>query len=208
MLPSPRSGFGGVVLGSKANSGDIYICGGYDGAQLRSLEMWNNSTWMTLASMHQRRDELGLTVGPDLNIYAIGGFGDGAILSTCERYNIGEDEWKAIPSLTSPRRALVAVALPDGIYAIGGYDGSSYLNSLDKFDIRKNAWIKLAPMNEARCTLAAVVSPDCQFIYAIGGFNGSPLATVERYSILENTWETIASLPAPKFMHAAVIFSE
>jgi N-acetylneuraminic acid mutarotase len=187
---------------------DIYICGGYDGTQLRSLEMWSCNTWTTLASMSQRRDELSLTVGPDLSLYAIGGFGDGTILSSCERYNIGEDTWSSIPHLSSPRRALSAVALPDGIYVIGGYDGSKYLKSLDKFDIRKNSWIQLAPMNEARCTLAAVVSPDCQYIYALGGFNGSPLASVERYSILENSWETIAPLPAPKFMHSAVIFSD
>lgn len=109
--------------------------------------------------------------------------------------------------MPTPRRALSAVALPDGVYVLGGYDGSKYLKSLDKFDIRKNAWVSLASMNEARCTLATVVSPDCQFIYALGGFNGSPLASVERYSILENAWETIAALPAPKFMHAAVIFS-
>jgi len=28
-----------------------------------------------------------------------------------------------LPQMTEARRALTAVALPDGIYAIGGYDG-------------------------------------------------------------------------------------
>jgi len=28
-----------------------------------------------------------------------------------------------LPEMRHPRRALAAVALPDGIYAIGGYDG-------------------------------------------------------------------------------------
>jgi len=40
--------------------------------------------------------------------------------------------------MSTPRRALTVVTLPDGIYAIGGYDGSKYLNSVEKFDIRMN----------------------------------------------------------------------
>lgn len=35
------------------------------------------------------------------------------------------------------RRALAAVALPDGIYAIGGYDGRQYLATVEKFDLQK-----------------------------------------------------------------------
>jgi len=27
-------------------------------------------------------------------------------------------------------------------------------------------------MHKSRCTLSAVASPDCQYLYAIGGFNG------------------------------------
>jgi hypothetical protein len=30
------------------------------------------------------------------------------------------------------RRALNAVALPDGIYVLGGYNGSEYLNTVQK----------------------------------------------------------------------------
>lgn len=37
-----------------------------------------------------------------------------------------------LPDMNSSRRALAAVALPDGIYAIGGYDGQQYLSSVEK----------------------------------------------------------------------------
>jgi influenza virus NS1A-binding protein len=37
-----------------------------------------------------------------------------------------------LPEMNEARRALAAVALPDGIYAIGGYDGKSYLASVEK----------------------------------------------------------------------------
>jgi Kelch motif len=57
-------------------------------------------------------------------------------------------------------------------------------------------------MNSERCTLAAVASSDCQYIYAVGGFNGKPSNIAERYSILTNTWEYVTPLKRPRFMHA------
>ena len=59
------------------------------------------------------------------------------------------------------RRALAAVALPDGIYAIGGYDGRQYLSTVEKFDLQKQQWTYVKSMNTARCTLSAVASTDC-----------------------------------------------
>ena len=59
-------------------------------------------------------------------------------------------------------------------------------------------------MNTSRCTLAAVASNDCQYIYAIGGFNGSSLDIVERYCTLTDTWEYITPMKYKRFMHEAV----
>ena len=55
--------------------------------------------------------------------------------------------------------------------------------------------------------MSAVASPDCQFIYAIGGFNGSGTASVERYSVVENKWIELASMSMPRFMHASILIS-
>ena len=44
-------------------------------------------------------------------------------------------------------------------------------------------------MLRPRCTLSAVATPDCQFIYAIGGFNGAPLNSVEIYDVTKEEWE-------------------
>ena len=64
-------------------------------------------------------------MGPDNKIYAIGGFGGpkNTCLSTAERYDPVTKKWEKLADLNIPRRALSAVALPDGIYAIGGFDG-------------------------------------------------------------------------------------
>jgi hypothetical protein len=203
-LLNARSGFSSVSI-----SNDIYLIGGSDGVPLKHFELWNGEEWTTLPGLKSRRDELAGTVGPDLNIYAIGGYGgnDMTCLNSAERFCIETSSWKDIPPMSTPRRALSVVTLPDGIYALGGYDGSKYLRSLEKFDIRMAKWINLAPMKHARCTLSAVTSPDCQFIYAVGGFNGNALNLVERYSVVEDKWTEIPPMLTPRFMHCCLYVS-
>ncbi len=59
-------------------------------------------------------------------------------------------------------------------------------------------------MQRSRCTLAAVPSGDFQYIYALGGFNGSSLDMVERYDIMSDKWEIVAPMISKRFMHEAV----
>lgn len=54
-------------------------------------------------------------------------------MRTAERYDFATGQWEMLPEMTEARRALAAVALPDGIYAIGGYDGKQYLSSVEKY---------------------------------------------------------------------------
>jgi Kelch motif len=49
-------------------------------------------------------------------------------------------------------------------------------------------------MNSARGTFSSIVSPNCNYIYAIGGFNGQPIDHVERYDVMHNNWEYLAPL--------------
>jgi hypothetical protein len=109
--------------------------------------------------------------------------------------------------LSEGRRALSVVALPDGIYAIGGYSGQQYLASVERFDVYKNVWTKIESMISPKCTLSCVVSlPDLRYVYAVGGFNGKPLETVERYDITSEQWESMkkVSMKNKRFMHASI----
>jgi hypothetical protein len=69
-LTSKRSGLGALSI-----SNDIYAIGGNDGKPVRNVEQWNGEQWLNLPSMKCRRDELSVALGPELNIYAIGGHG-------------------------------------------------------------------------------------------------------------------------------------
>lgn len=110
-----------------------------------------------------KRDELASCIGPDNKIYALGGYGggDNSCLASAERYDPFTGKWELIAPMKEARRALSAIALPDGIYAIGGYNGKEYLSSVERYDICVNEWVPVKSMHKARCTLAAVASSDC-----------------------------------------------
>ena len=157
--------------------------------------------------MKYKREEHGFAMGPDGRLYAIGGFNGKACLSTCECYDPQKNSWEEIAPLRTARRSLCAVALPDGVYALGGYNGEKYLSSVEKYDPSKNEWINVQPMNHPRCTMACLSSSDCRYIYAIGGYDGTPLNLVERYDLVHDTWEFVTPMKNKRFMHAAVLSS-
>lgn len=104
-----------------------------------------------------------------------------ACLNSVERYDFRTKAWETVAPLNLPRRALMAVAMPDGIYAIGGFDGENYLCTVERYDETLNEWTFVSSMNYARCTFSAVASSDYQNIYVFGGFDNGPLNTAERY---------------------------
>lgn len=86
--------------------------------------------------------------------------------------------------MNETKRALSAVALPDGIYIFGGYNGLEYVPSVQKLDLTTYTWQDLKPMNTARGTFSALSSNNYSHIFVIGGFNGQPLDHVERYDLI------------------------
>jgi len=165
--------------------------------------------WEKLPKMHMKRDELAACIGPDGMIYAVGGYGggDNSSLASVERFNVHSQKWELIAPLREARRALTAVALPDGIYAIGGFNGEQYRNVVEKYDFENNEWLPVTPMISPRCTLSCVVSPDYMNIYAIGGFNGQPLKSVEKFNIHQEKWEELPPMKHARFMHSCIVVS-
>ncbi len=123
----------------------IYVIGGNDGRVQNRVECLNLITkqWSKVPKMNMKRDELAACLGPDNKIYAIGGYGggDNACLSSAERFDPDTGKWELIAPMHEARRALTAVALPDGIYAIGGYNGKEYISSVERYDTINNEWV-------------------------------------------------------------------
>src|SRR5713226_10201813 len=104
--------------------------------------------------------------------------------------------------MPTARRFLAAVALDGQIYALGG--GPPFRNTVERYDPKTNIWTSLSPMPTARAALAAATGQcplpkaDLVCVYAIGGFNGAALTTVEAYDPSTDTWQAVASLPSPQ----------
>lgn len=129
-------------------------------------------------------------------------------LDTVERYDISKDTWELVSSLNTPRRALAAVALPDGVYAIGGYDGSGYLCTVERYDEISNCWVYINSMNYSRTAHSAIATPDAHHIYVLGGYDQTPLNSVERYSVLTDTWEICLPMKHKRFQHSCAILNK
>lgn len=159
--------------------------------------------------MLNRRDELACCLGPDNKIYAIGGYGGSAnasCLKTVEKFDPLANKWELVASMNEGRRALAAVAMPDGIYAIGGYNGKDYIDSVERYDLITDHWTFVSKLTSPKCTMSALASPDFQSIYVLGGFNGVQLNEIEQYDI--NSQQFIAFGPPmsqKRFMHSSVM---
>jgi len=95
------------------------------------------------------------------------------------------------------------------IFSIGGY-AFSYLRDCEVYDIKGNTWKALPNLITPRSCCAAVIFRK-QWIYAIAGFNGPNLDSVERLSILGNeNWcnVNISNMFYPRSMCHGIQISE
>ena len=163
--------------------------------------------------MNVPREEFGLVCGPtsaggSLKLYAIGGYNSKDLcLTSVECYDFASKTWTPVASLERPTKALGAVALPDWIYVLGGFDGSTLRYSADvhRFDCVTNRWHQVSSMRFERGAFAVAALSTCDYIYVVGGFgqDGCPTEKVERYSVAQDTWESVAPLHSKRFMHTA-----
>ena len=114
-----RSQGNAVVAGNR-----IYVIGGWP--NLTRVEEYNPSRdrWETKTSMNQGRHSFGCETvkhGDNYYIYVFGGGSVWTGLPMAERYNVSEDAWEPIYSLTDARRAGMSSAIAGGkLYAFGG----------------------------------------------------------------------------------------
>ena len=208
-MRKPKSGFAAVYFRGRGEQ--LIILGGNDGQVQNRVEFMNlqDGTWHKCASMLTRRDELAACVGPNNMIYAIGGYGgtaNQACLSTVERYNVVTNAWEPVAPMNEGRRALAAIAMPDGIYAIGGYNGKDYIASVERYDIAADRWDIVSTLTAPKCTMTAVASPNFNRFYVIGGFNGVQLNEVEVFDPATRKFSVLPLKMAQKrFMHASAV---
>ena len=89
-------------------------------------------------------------------------------------------------------------------YIIGGCGADQRaVNTLYRQSLETYQWTTLAPMGTARYACAGVLLGD--YIYIFGGYGiVCVLASVERYSIVGNTWEDLPDMAEARCYHCAV----
>ena len=127
---------------------------------------------------------------------------DGNVLSSGFIYDTRTEQSKPLPNdMPAGQFGFCAVANKRYIFVIGGMDADQRaVNTVYRLSLKTYEWTTMAPMGTARCACAGVLLDD--YLYIFGGSDG--LATVVRYSIVDNTWEDLPDMAASRCYHCAV----
>lgn len=182
-MPTARNGARAAV----AANGKIYVIGGYRnmGFPIATVEEYDPVTdsWQTKTPMPTGRTMLTVVAAGNGRIYAIGGMKPSPTLdpmatSAVEEYDPATDTWATKAALPTARHSAAGVLGSNGkIYVIGGWDTSQRLSVVEVYDPATNTWAGFHALPTARGSLGAAALPGR--IYAIGGEDGSALATLE-----------------------------
>lgn len=213
-LPTAREGTQAVTL----PDGRIAVLGGgsgcqtnlcWDGSVYRTVEVYSPSTnsWGTLPPMPTPRYRFA-AVSYRGRLYAIGGSDGRTVLAGVESYDPASNRWGRAPSLPLAEEGAAAAVDPvsDGIYLSGGLnvttqhdpvggvgDRGRVYTTVYRYD--GGAWSARAPLPQSAQDHAATLGPDGR-IYAVGGYSGGLLTTVQAYDPRADRWSLVAPLPA------------
>jgi hypothetical protein len=143
----------------------------------------NPPFWVREGSLPSTRLGLAAVVDSTGTLYAVGGAVDGGTLAigNVDRYDPAQKTWTSVAPLT-PRGFLAAAVPADGLlYALGGIDSMGKTTGLvESFDPASpsSGWVARASLAQPRHSHGAASGPG-GLLYAIGGFSGIPLTSVE-----------------------------
>lgn len=182
---------------------DIYVFGGSDGGLVArgSIEKIDLATGeVSLMAQNLEFPRRFHSVAAIRNrIYVFGGENREGFVSFVEEFDFSTDQRRLQREMPLPRRTLSAVAVEDLIFVLGGMapDSSEAWErepAMHIFDPAKNNWLR-APDMPKRKEVAAVKDRD--FIYALGGYNGTGRAetSAHRYNLATGSWEELPPVP-------------
>jgi len=171
-----------------AQDGLIYVLGGWDGANYQDDVLCydpEKDAW-TVVGQCPTPISFSTAVSDGQRIYLIGGFDGQQELNICWAFDPtaeGESAWEEKASMEMPRRGHAAVFSDGKIYVLGG-GWSEYLLYNERYDTLTDTWARFeSPIIGTWYNLAATLvnEPDGGYVYALGGWDGTYLSTVEAY---------------------------
>jgi len=192
--------------------GKLYFIGGISDSDTRTcpVERYDPSinTWSPLESFKQRVKWCTVVTFQGL-LYVMGGVEqkENKRLSAVQRYNPDTNLWQMVPSLSSPRSCVCAVATGSHLFAIGGKSDVESVNIVEKFDPKEKAWCLVASTLAKRTAACGVAVHEKLFVF--GGLrseNYPHSSFCEMYDPVTDMWSSIASTDTPKGFVSAVSF--
>ena len=184
----------------------MYVVGGFDGSEYyNSVRRWDlgkegEGGWEALACMTVARcyvSVCAVTLPGKEEVWACGGFDGRSRLASCERYDVGRNQWSLLPPMAAARSDAAAVFFQGRLYVLGGFDGQSVLSTaefLDPGELEKG-WRPAPSMLSPRSGLSAVADPEG--VLVAGGFDGEQrLASASL--LVGGSWEPLPSMAQPR----------
>ena len=132
---------------------------------------------------------------PHVFHFSVGGWCSGDAISSVERFEPRNNEWRMVSPMSKRRCGVGVAVLNNLLYAVGGHDGQSYLNSIERLlslhvdavnlskdqsyisvtlgrcDPQTNQWSSdVAPTSSCRTSVGVAVLDG--YLYAVGGQDG------------------------------------
>ena len=129
-------------------------------------------------------------------LYVIGGVEqeENKRLSMVQRYNPDKNLWQVVPSLSSPRSQVCAVATGNHLYAVGGKSNVGYVNIVERFDPEEKAWYLVAPTLEKRVAPCGAAVNEKLFVFGrFSSENYTHSNLCEMYDPATDMWSNIAN---------------
>eukprot|EP01116_Phalansterium_solitarium_P010960 TRINITY_DN26564_c0_g1_i1.p1 TRINITY_DN26564_c0_g1~~TRINITY_DN26564_c0_g1_i1.p1 ORF type:complete len:446 (-),score=79.69 TRINITY_DN26564_c0_g1_i1:447-1784(-) len=141
-------------------------------------------------------------------IYVVGGAAtapnSGPSVSVIQSFSAGCSSWLQSTFLPVRLHWSMPVIHLGSLYSFGGVTDSTTLSAAYKFDLPSGATTSLANLPAATSSGVAVSYQN--FIYIIGGNNGSPTSAVWKYDPTSNVYSAATSLPLGITYAGAVVY--
>ena len=112
--------------------------------------------------------------------------------------------WKEVVTLEESRTSFGAAVFNSYCFIIAGgkYGNVWATDSVALYDIHINKWKNISCLKQPRYSHSLV---SCHIgVFALGGYSGRVLSTVERLCHVDGKWELVSSMQTPRYAFAAV----
>jgi len=208
---------GDVLVAGGACNGQAYGCnaGSFLG-NLQSAELYNptSGTWSTTGSMRFGRDLFTLTMLPDGNALAVGGFASCdddfcTDLRSAELYHPSTGKWTSTGAMHFPREQQTATLLPSGVVLVagglneGGFGPGRKYASAELYDPATGTWTATGSMTVAHVGATATLLSSGWVLVA-----GGETSSAQIYEPSLGIWVTPGQLSTVRTDHTATLLPD